>query len=124
MISRIWHGWTKAQDADEYERMLLADMLRGIARVAGYHGAYLLRRDAGDEVEFVTITQFDDLDAVRAFAGEDYTRAVIHPPARKLLTRFDERSVHYETVLTAAQVRDLARVTSSRSRDARTVERP
>ena len=124
MISRIWHGWTKAQDADEYEGMLRADMLPGIARVAGYQGAYLLRRDVGDEVEFVTITQFDDLDAVRGFAGEDYTRAVIHPPARKLLTRFDERSVHYETVLTAAEVRELARVTSSRSRDARTVERP
>ena len=59
-------------------------------------------------MEFVTITVFDDMDAVRRFAGEDYTRAVIHGPARRILLRYDERSVHYDTVLTAAQVRELA----------------
>jgi heme-degrading monooxygenase HmoA len=108
MISRIWHGWTKAQHANVYEDMLRAEVLPGIKRVKGYQGAYLLKRIVGDEVEFITITQFDDIDAVRRFAGEDYTRAVIHPAARKVLTRFDERSEHYETVLTAAQVRELA----------------
>jgi len=105
MISRVWHGWTKAEHADEYEGMLRADVLPSIGRVKGYLGAYLLRRGVGDDVEFITITQFDDMEAVRQFAGEDYTRAVIHPPARKILTRFDERSVHYETVLTPEQVR-------------------
>ena len=100
MISRLWHGWTKPENADTYEAMLRADILPGIHRVPGFHGAHLLRRDAGDEVEFVTITHFDDLDAVRRFAGEPYTRAVIHPDAVKLLTRFDEHSAHYETVLT------------------------
>ena len=108
MISRIWHGWTSAADAYQYEAMLRADILPGIHRVKGYLGAYLLRRSVGSEVEFVTITQFTDLDAIKAFAGEDLTRAVIHPPARKLLIRFDERSVHYETILTPEQVRELA----------------
>ena len=103
MISRIWHGWTKRQDADTYEAMLRAEILPGIQRVSGYRGAYLLRRDA-DEVEFVTITLFDDLEAVRRFAGADYTRAVIHEPARRLLTHFDEHSLHYETILTPEQV--------------------
>jgi len=105
MISRIWHGWTKPEHADEYEGMLRAEVLPGIRRVPGYQGAYLLRRNVGEEVDFVTITMFDDMEAVRRFAGEDYTRAVIHAPARRILTRFDERSVHYETILTAAQVR-------------------
>ena len=100
MISRIWHGWTKRQDADKYESMLRAEILPGIHRVKGYQGAYLLRRDDGEEVEFVTITQFDDLDSVRGFAGDDYTRAVIAPVAGKLLTRYAERSVHYETAFT------------------------
>lgn len=108
MISRIWHGWTKPEDADAYEAMLRAEVLPGIGRIQGYQGAYLLRRDAGGEVEFVTITQFDDLDAVRRFAGADYTRAVIHGPARHLLTRYDEHSAHYDTILTAARVRELA----------------
>jgi heme-degrading monooxygenase HmoA len=110
MISRIWHGWTKARDAGTYEAMLRAEVLPGIHRIAGYCGAYLLRRDAGDEVEFVTITLFDDMQAVRQFAGNDYTRAVIHEPARHLLIRFDEHSTHYETLLTPEQVRALAGV--------------
>ena len=116
MISRIWHGWTKREHADEYENMLRTDMLPGIHRVPGYQGAYLLRRDDGDEVAFVTITQFDDMDAVRRFAGEDFTRAVIYPPARRILTRFDEHSMHYETILTPDDVRRLA---SEHSHDGR-----
>jgi heme-degrading monooxygenase HmoA len=115
MISRIWHGWTKPEHADEYESMLRADVLPGIHRVAGYQGAYLLRRSDGDQVAFVTITMFDDMDAVRRFAGDDYTRAVVPPAARRILTRFDERSVHYETILTPADVRRLA---GQRSQDA------
>jgi len=39
---------------------------------------------------------FDGIDAVRAFAGEDYEAAVVPPKARKLLSRFDARSQHYE----------------------------
>jgi hypothetical protein len=49
-------------------------------------------------VEFVTIMWFDSLDAVRAFAGEDYDAAVVPPKARQLLSRFDARSAHYEVI--------------------------
>lgn len=97
MISRVWHGWTKPEHADTYEAMLRSEILPGIHRVPGFRGATLLRRTAGAEVEFVTITRFDDLDAVRAFAGADYEDAVIAPDARPLLTHYDARSAHYET---------------------------
>ena len=97
MISRVWHGWTKREDAATYEAMLRSEILPGIHRVPGFRGATLLRRRDGGEEEFVTITRFDDMDAVRAFAGEDYTRAVIAPDARPLLTHYDEHSVHYNT---------------------------
>jgi len=100
MIARIWHGWTTPENADAYEQLLRAHVLPGIHRVPGYRGAYLLRDDAGAEVAFVTVTLFDSLDAVREFAGEDYEAAVVLPEARALLTRFDERSRHYETLAT------------------------
>ena len=100
MIGRIWHGWTARENAAAYERLLRAEVLPGIGRrVEGYRGAYVLRRESGDEVEFVTVTLFDSLDAVRAFAGEDHEVAVVPPEARRLLARFDERSAHYETVV-------------------------
>jgi len=117
MISRIWHGWTTHENADKYESLLRADVLPGIHRIRGYTGAYLLRRDAADdEVEFIAMTQFTDMSAVIAFAGKDYERAVIEPGARKLLSHYDARSAHYQTILTPSDVRALAARTSGRHR--------
>jgi heme-degrading monooxygenase HmoA len=99
VISRVWHGRTTRENADAYEELLRTEILPGIQRVPGYRGASLLRRDVDDEVEFMAITRFDSLDAVREFAGEDYELAVIEPEARRLLSTFDEQSAHYETVL-------------------------
>jgi heme-degrading monooxygenase HmoA len=109
MIVRIWHGWSSSSHADEYETLLRTDMLPGMHRIQGFQGAYLLRRADGSEVEFVTITMFDDLDSVKRFAGEDYETAVLHPDARRLLTHFDPRSVHYEVRLTPDDVRRVVR---------------
>jgi len=104
MIGRLWHGWARREHADAYEALLRSHVLPGIHRVKGFHGAHLLRRDAGDEVEFVTLTLFESLEAVRAFAGEDYERAVVPAAARRLLSRFDARAVHFEVMLTPEAV--------------------
>jgi heme-degrading monooxygenase HmoA len=96
MIGRLWHGWTTPENADAYEQLLRREVLPGIQRIDGYRGAELLRRDAGEEVEFVTLTLFDSLDAVRAFAGDEYEVAVVPPEAQKLLAHYDARSAHYE----------------------------
>jgi antibiotic biosynthesis monooxygenase (ABM) superfamily enzyme len=97
MISRIWHGWTVPANADAYEALLKSEIFTGIQsrNIPGYRGIHLLRRDAGDEVEFITIMWFDSLEAVRIFAGEDYEAAVVPPKARALLAHFDARSQHY-----------------------------
>jgi len=105
MISRIWHGWTIPENADAYQALLLEEILPGIDRIDGYLGAYLLRRDAADEVEFVTLTQWASEDALRAFAGEDHGQAVVPPAARQLLHRYDQRSAHYQTVATPSDHR-------------------
>ena len=98
MIARIWHGWTTPQNADAYEALLKTEIFPGIAakNVAGYRGIELLRRPAGDEVEFVTVMWFDSLEAVKAFAGEDHETAYVPDKARAVLARFDARSQHYE----------------------------
>jgi heme-degrading monooxygenase HmoA len=102
MISRIWHGWTTRADADAYERLLRTEILPGIARrgIDGYLGAHLLRRDVVEGVEFITVCWFASMASVRAFAGDDYETAVVPPAARRLLSRFDARSQHYDTVVT------------------------
>ena len=101
MISRVWHGWTTSENAADYERLLRTEILPGIATKAlpGYHGAHLLRRELEGEVEFMTILWFESLEGVRALAGSDYELAYVPPPARALLSRFDTKSQHYDTVL-------------------------
>jgi heme-degrading monooxygenase HmoA len=104
MISRVWHGWTTRENADAYQNLLREMVLPGIHRVRGFKGAQVLRRNVNNlnestEVEFLVITQFDSIDAVKAFAGEEYEVAVILPEAHKLLSRFDVRAAHYETVV-------------------------
>jgi len=98
MIARIWHGYTSPANADAYETLLKEEIFTGIRgrKIAGFREIQLFRRDAGGEVEFITIMWFDSLDAVRAFAGPDYEAAVVPPKARAILSRFDERSRHYE----------------------------
>ena len=100
MIFRIWHGWTNPENADAYQRIVQEEVFEIIAikKVVGYRGIDLLRRESGDEVEFVTIMRFDSLDAVKQFAGVDYERSFVPPQARSILKRFDDRAQHYEHI--------------------------
>jgi len=98
MISRIWHGWTTIENADIYENLLTTDIIPSIAskNIPGYRGIQMLRRQLAKEVEFVVIMQFDSLESVKQFAGEDYERSHVPEKARKVLLRHDERSQHYD----------------------------
>jgi hypothetical protein len=98
MIGRIWHGWTTPENADAYESLLRHEIFLGIQdrQIDGFRGIQLLRRSLATEVEFVTMMWFDSIEAIRVFAGDDYEVAVVPPAARALLSRFDERSQHYE----------------------------
>lgn len=80
--------------------MLKPELLPGISKVAGYNGSYLLRRELGSEVEFITIMLWDSLDAIRAVAGPDYETAVVPQERRQYLSRYDAKSAHYEIAST------------------------
>jgi heme-degrading monooxygenase HmoA len=92
----MWRGWATPEDADRYDVHYRSEVRSSLTRVPGFRGARLLRRTVGEETEFVSLTFFDGMDAVRAFAGEDYERAVVADAAREVLTRFDARVAHYE----------------------------
>ena len=101
MIARIWHGWTKPEDAKTYEEMLRKEIFPSIAarQIRGYHGAELFINEVEDRVEFLTLLRFESMDGAREFAGGDGTRPVIYPKAEALLTRMDERSRHYRIAI-------------------------
>lgn len=102
MISRVWHGWTTIENADVYEALLRTEIFPAFLakNVAGFRRIELFRRARGEEVEFVTVMWFSSLDAVKAFAGENFEIAVVPPSARAALKRFDDRSQHYEVRVT------------------------
>jgi heme-degrading monooxygenase HmoA len=103
MIARVWQGWAANNEAaDAYEAFLRTEFLPAATSIAGYRGAEVLRRRSGDEIEFVTVTRFESLDAIRAFAGDDLERAHVAPRARALLARFEERCQHFELVIDTA----------------------
>jgi heme-degrading monooxygenase HmoA len=79
MIARIWHGWTKPENAKAYEDMLRDEIFPGIARrnIKGYRGAELFIHEDGNEIEFVTLLRFDSMEAVKEFAGMDESKPVI-----------------------------------------------
>ncbi|MBV8813898.1 MAG: antibiotic biosynthesis monooxygenase [Verrucomicrobia bacterium] len=99
MIARLWRGWAaNTQNADLYEEFLRSSFLPSLHEIDGYHGASVLRRDVGDEIEFMTVTRFSSVDAIRKFAGEDYEAAHLAPRARQLLKHFDARCLHFNLV--------------------------
>ena len=99
-ITRIWHGWTTHENADIYENLLKTEIFPAIADrdIEGYRGIRLLRREQAGEVEFITMMEFDSREAIKEFAGEDYEHGVVPPKARQVLSRFDQRSQHYEVL--------------------------
>jgi heme-degrading monooxygenase HmoA len=98
MIARVWHGSTRPENADAYEAMLKPELLPGISKVPGFKGSYFLKRDVGGETEFITILLWESLEALKAFAGEDYEVSIIPEERRKYLSKHDEKAAHYEVI--------------------------
>ena len=96
MIARHWRGWTKLHDADAYEELLRTRVFPDLKQIQGYRGGYILRKDSAEESEFVVMNLFETLDAVRKFAGPDYSVAVFEPEAKRLLVRIENVANHYE----------------------------
>ena len=101
VIARIWHGWTKPENATAYEDMLRDEIFPLIVarNIKGYRGAELFIYKNGAEVEFMTLLRFDSMEAVKEFAGADESKPVIYPKAESLLSRMDKRSTHYRIAI-------------------------
>ena len=102
MVARHWRGRSRADTAAAYLDHLRIETLPRLRALDGHRGAYVLRREVGDEIEFVVLTLWESLESVRAFAGDDYETAVVPPQARRVLTTFDKRALHYDVAIGTA----------------------
>ncbi len=95
MIARTWRGWTLREDADAYLEYLHETGLKEYRATSGNRGAWALRRDDGERTEIVTLSFWDSLDAVRAFAGDEVDRAVFYPEDDRYLVDRELTVRHY-----------------------------
>jgi heme-degrading monooxygenase HmoA len=98
MVARIWRGVVRRGDADEYAEYIGETGFKEYGDTDGNRGAWMLRRDAGDLTEFLTLSFWENYDAVRGFAGEDIEKAVYYPEDDRFLVEREDVVKHYEIV--------------------------
>jgi heme-degrading monooxygenase HmoA len=96
VIARTWRGWTRREDADAYVAYIEETGMREYRSTPGNRGAWIMRRDDGDRTEFVTLSFWDSLEAVEAFAGEDVERAVFYPEDDRFLVDREVTVRHWQ----------------------------
>jgi heme-degrading monooxygenase HmoA len=98
MIARIWHGRVPRSKSEAYERYISETGLADNQSVAVNSGVYLLRRDEGDVTHFTTLTFWDSIDSIKAFAGQDYERARYYPEDDDFLLEREPLVTHHTVV--------------------------
>ena len=97
-VARIWRGATAASRGDEYAEYIECTGVREYAETEGNRGVYMLRREREGRCEFLIISLWDSMDAVRRFAGDDPERAVFYPEDDDFLVERELTVEHYEVV--------------------------
>ena len=103
MIVRTWSATADAAGAGNYSRYFAGTLLPQLRALPGFAGAYLLRRDLseGGTAEVTAHTFWESLAAVRAFAGDDITVAIVEREAQAMLLDFDRTATHRGVVVDA-----------------------
>lgn len=97
MITRIWHGRTKAADADEYLAYVQRTGLKEYVTTPGNISAKIWRKVEGDICHFYTVTEWVNVESIKKFAGEYFEKAKYYPEDKKYLLEFEDKVNHYKT---------------------------
>src|SRR4051812_20489444 len=96
MIARAWSGAVRTTDADDYAAYIRETGFAEYGRTPGNRGAWLLRRDDNGTTEFIALSLWDGIAAIRAFAGEDIEAAVLYPEDERYLLGGNSSIAHYD----------------------------
>lgn len=97
-ISRLWRGIAKPEKADAYIHHLRTETFPELARIEGFLKASILRRPVGEDTEFLVITTWQSVEAIRKFAGESANTAVVPNSVQAMMVKYDKDAYHYEIV--------------------------
>jgi heme-degrading monooxygenase HmoA len=97
VITRMWHGKTKIEDADKYLDYLEETGIKDYKNIPGNLSAEIWRRKEKDICHYWTITKWNSINSIIQFAGEQYEKARYYPEDKEYLLEFEENVIHYET---------------------------
>jgi len=98
MIIRVWRGRTSLDHAGAYEAFLKKTAYPDYGDVEGNKGWLLLRQQHPEWAEFVFVSFWDSMEALRRYAGEDPERPKYYVEDRAMLLELPERAEHYDLV--------------------------
>jgi heme-degrading monooxygenase HmoA len=98
MISRQWRGLAKPDCSQAYADHLRGETFPAIRQLPGFLRASILRRTLREGVEYLVVTEWANLEAIRQFAGDDVERAVVPPAVREMMLEYDHVVGHYEII--------------------------
>lgn len=99
MISRQWRGLAKPEQAETYIEHLVTETFPAIKQISGFLNASILRRRTHEGVEFLIVTEWSSLEAIREFAGAEAETAVVPPTVQGMMIEYDHTVRHYEVVV-------------------------
>jgi len=99
IITRIWHGKTKIEFADEYLEFIKITGVKDYKSITGNLSVEIWRRKEKDICHFWTVTKWDSYESIKQFAGEDYEKAKYYPDDKKYLLEFEENVIHTEAFI-------------------------
>lgn len=98
MFVRMWHGKVSTPKADAYRKFLNERAIPDYQSIAGNISVHILERREGGVTHFITMTFWEDLEAIKGFAGEELETAKYYPEDKDFLLEFEPNVVHYEVV--------------------------
>src|SRR5687767_12404198 len=97
MIVRIWHGRTKTSDAEVYRQFVITTGITDYKSVKGNLGAQVWQRQEVDITHIWTVSWWDNLESIKAFAGNDIGKAKYYEEDKDYLLEFEPSVMHCES---------------------------
>jgi heme-degrading monooxygenase HmoA len=95
MISRHWIGIVKTEKVADYLAHLDATVFPNLSKIDGLKNSYYLKRPVKEGMEFLIVTEWESVDAIKIFAGEDYEKSVVDPYAKAMMVTYEKKVRHY-----------------------------
>jgi heme-degrading monooxygenase HmoA len=98
MIIREWRCRARQSEAAKYTDYFRSEVIPELRKVQGFAGGFLTQRESGEYVEYLVLTRWKSMDAIRAFAGAVPENAVIDPRAMAIVAAYDDKVRHYDVL--------------------------